>query len=245
MTTKEQIAEFVKNNPGEWREAPSPWSGFVLRLPADYDLILFDAGVPGIGLFKCDHPETSAWVPVPWHRTRQGDTSTLIARIASRVADCMPYSDAFNEGPLPEWLAPSVRNELHRRAIQLSALADIVSGVLTTSSEISPDSQAIEQARAVLKAASSPASLPIWQVRIAIVTDAHGVYVVISHDDQPLFTSRHVAIDRLIEALEDAAQFAEHGMPYDDGGSALMSVRDWIARLSVVPDLRRILGVTV
>lgn len=76
------------------------------------------------------------------------------------------------------------------------------------------------------------------------MTDAHGVYVVISHDDQPLFTSRHVAIDRLIEAFEDAAQFAEHGMPYDDGGSALMSVRDWITRLSVVPDLRRILGVT-
>jgi len=114
----------------------------------------------------------------------------------------------------------------------------------TTSPEISPDSQAIEQARAVLKAASSPASLPIWQVRIAIVTDAHGVYVVISHDDQPLFTSRHVAIDRLIEAFEDAAQFAEHGMPYDDGGSALMSVRDWIARLSVMSDLRRVLGVT-
>jgi len=227
MTLDKRITEFVQDHPGNWQIMAGTAQ---LRLPSSVlyvsvynDRLTFGVNFTG-GSSQSVHRDQLL------ERLARWEGRWISER--GRMVDCYPL-----------WLVEPVRVELRRRANELLTIAGGHTDT-TTASEISPDSQAIEQARAVLKAASSPASLPIWQVRIAIVTDAHGVYVVISHDDQPLFTSRHVAIDRLIEAFEDAAQFAEHGMPYDDGGSALMSVRDWIARLSVMSDLRRVLGVT-
>jgi hypothetical protein len=115
----------------------------------------------------------------------------------------------------------------------------------TTSPEISPDSLALKDARAVLKAASNPTILPADLIEIGIITDRHGICVTINKGAYRLFTSRRVKPDQLVDALGEAAQFAELGMPYDDGCMAAMSVRNWMARLSVVADLRRILGVTV
>ncbi len=225
MTLDKRITEFVQDHPGNWQisvgVAQLTLPSSVLYVSVHNGQLTFGVNFTG-GVAQTVHRDHLL------ERLARWEGRWIAER--GRMVDCYPL-----------WLVEPVRVDLRRRANELLTIA----GGPTTSPKISPDSQAIEQARAVLKAASAPASLPIWQVRIAIVTDAHGVYVVISHDDQPLFTSRHVAIDRLIEALEDAAQFAEHGMPYDDGGSALMSVRDWMARLSVVPDLRRILGVTV
>lgn len=111
--------------------------------------------------------------------------------------------------------------------------------------EISPDSQALEDAREVLRGATAPAILPSDLVEIGIITDRKGIRVTIDKGGHRLFTSRYVQPDQLIGAFEDASQFIIDWMPYDDGGSALKSVRDWIKRLSVVSDLRRILGVTV
>ena len=224
MTLDKRITKFVHDHPGDWQigvGAQLSLPSSVLYVTVQNGRIVF--GVNFIGGASRTVPEDQ-----------------LLERLAKwEVRWFVESGRSLND--FPPWLVEPVRVELRRRANELLTL----SGAPTTAPEISPDSQAIEQARAVLKGTSGPASLPIWHVRIAIVTDAHGAYVVISHDDQPLFTSRHVKPEQLIEALEDAAQFAEHGMPYDDGGSALMSVRDWIARLSVVSDLRRILGVTV
>lgn len=109
----------------------------------------------------------------------------------------------------------------------------------------SPDSQALEDAREVLGGATGPAILPVDLIEIGIITDRKGIRVTIDKGGYRLFTSRYVQPDQLIGAFEDASQFIIDWMPYDDGGSALKSVRDWIKRLSVVSDLRRILGVTV
>jgi len=228
MTLDKRITEFVQNHHGDWQIVAGVAQ---LSLPSSVLYVSVHNGQLTFGVNCIGGPSLTV---------RQDQLLERLARWEGRWIS--ERREALND--FPPWLVEPVRVELRRRANELFTLAGGHTDT-TTSPEISPDSQAIEQARAVLKAASAPASLPIWHIRIAILTDAHGVYVVISHDDQPLFTSRHVAIDRLIEALEDAAQFAEYGMPYDDGGSALMSVRDWMARLSVVPDLRRILGVTV
>ncbi len=236
QTPYEQIRRFVDEHSGEWQEVPSEnpsYESFVLDVyPYRITVEAYYSAFGG-SLEHVNHDVTFCLDPCPLD-------ASLLTQIAWRGADAIQAHDGSVDD-LPLWLRDPVRRILRTRAGELHTL----SGAPTISPEISPDSQALKDARAVLKATSNPTILPTDLTEIGIITDRHGICVTINKGAYRLFTSRRVKPDQLVEALEDAAKFAELGMPYDDGCMAAMSVRNWMARLSVVADLRRILGVTV
>ena len=132
MTIDKRITEFVQSHSGDWQIMAGTAQ---LSLPSSVLYVSVHNGQLTFGVNFIGGASLTV------HRDQ------LLGRLArwegrwiaehGRMVDCYP-----------PWLVEPVRVELRRRANDLLTL----SGALTTSPEISPDSQAIEQARAVLKA---------------------------------------------------------------------------------------------
>ena len=146
QTPSEQIARFIERHPGEWQELPTDNCDemtVVLDIyPYQIKLEAYHSTLGG-SLENVNHDATPQYDAPPTN-------ADLLTQIAYRGADAIQTHGGSVDG-LPLWLVEPVRVELRRRANELLAIAGGPTDS-TTSPEISPDSQAIEQARAVLKA---------------------------------------------------------------------------------------------
>ena len=148
QTPSEQIAQFIERHPGEWAQ----WSREGTRYPVAYATLRLHSlpnvcvviGHEGSVVSTRRGGEAGELLPATVKPPHGAD---LLTKISLCVADSLQIHGGTCD-TLPLWLADPVRRQLRTRAGYLLTLSDTP----TTSPEISPDSQAIEQVRNRLKA---------------------------------------------------------------------------------------------
>lgn len=134
MTLDKRITKFVQDHPGDWQISAGVAQ---LSLPSSVLYVSIHNGQLTFGVNFIGGASMTVHHDQLLERLARWEGRWIAER--GRMVDCYP-----------PWLVEPVRVELRRRANDLLTL----SGAPTTSPEISPDSQAIEQARNRLKAAT-------------------------------------------------------------------------------------------
>jgi hypothetical protein len=236
MTTPaEQIAEFVRLHPGEWRTGDWRADGSS-SVQAAAVLPIGDGLEIAIVATEGEHVAVWALRPGGHHIGHVGDhariEAPLLARIAARVADCVQLR-GIAVADLPAWLQDETRRVLRRRAGELLTAAgfspaDVVSAAETVDEALCR--------RPVVEVTAALRSLMAIGMSCRWVTGANE-----AADDYVGFVSRRldvVAEERdglraaIVQALADLDAYSE----IDKG------VR--IATLPARANLRRVLGVT-
>jgi hypothetical protein len=132
MTLDKRITKFVQDHPGDWQET---MGAVQLRLPSSVLYVSIHNGQLTFGVNFIGGASMTV---------HHDQLLERLARWEGRwMIECKRSMNI-----IPPWLVEPVRVDLRRRANDLLTL----SGAPTTSPEISPDSQAIEQVRNRLKA---------------------------------------------------------------------------------------------
>ena len=159
QTPSEQIAEFLRSHPGDWYIGHGN-SRASINLCCDTDLVLI-AEDDGIRII-IEHGDQST--DLGGVVTKRTVIVRMTSWLCNRIVNGGGYVEMF-----PLWLHSAIRDELRRNAINLLRTSGVSYSILepivamydtpldadtdpTTSPEISPDSQAIEQVRNRLKA---------------------------------------------------------------------------------------------
>lgn len=134
MTLDKRITEFVNSHPGDWQISVGVAQ---LSLPSSVLFVSVHNGQLTFGVSFIGGSSMTVHRDQLLERLARWEVRWIAER--GRMVDCYPT-----------WLAEPVRVELRRRANDLLTL----SGAPTTAPEPSPDYQALEDARAVLRSAT-------------------------------------------------------------------------------------------